>query len=63
MEFEKLREIIADVMNIDEKEIKEDSSLKTIWVRIRWMYFRLSWALKTLLILRLIMMKQRRSLQ
>lgn len=25
MEFEKLREIIADVMNIDEKEIKEDS--------------------------------------
>ncbi len=35
MEFEKLREIIADVMNIDEKEIKEDSLLKTIWVRTR----------------------------
>ena len=28
MEFEKLREIIADVMNIDEKEIKEDSSFE-----------------------------------
>ena len=29
MEFEKLREIIADVMNIDETEIKEDSSFET----------------------------------
>ena len=28
MEFEELREIIADVMNIDEKEIKEDSSFE-----------------------------------
>ena len=28
MEFEKLREIIADVMNIDEKENKEDSSFE-----------------------------------
>ena len=28
MELEKLREIIADVMNIDEKEIKEDSSFE-----------------------------------
>ena len=28
MEFEKLFEIIADVMNIDEKEIKEDSSFE-----------------------------------
>ena len=28
MEFEKLREIIADVMNIDEKEIKEDYSFE-----------------------------------
>ena len=28
MEFEKLREIIADVMNIDEMEIKEDSSFE-----------------------------------
>ena len=28
MQFEKLREIIADVMNIDEKEIKEDSSFE-----------------------------------
>ena len=28
MECEKLREIIADVMNIDEKEIKEDSSFE-----------------------------------
>ena len=28
MEFEKLREIIADVMNSDEKEIKEDSSFE-----------------------------------
>ena len=28
MEFEKLRENIADVMNIDEKEIKEDSSFE-----------------------------------
>ena len=28
MEFEKLREIIADVMNIDEKEITEDSSFE-----------------------------------
>lgn len=28
MEFEKLRDIIADVMNIDEKEIKEDSSFE-----------------------------------
>ena len=28
MEFEKLREIIADVMNIDEKEIKEESSFE-----------------------------------
>ena len=28
MEFEILREIIADVMNIDEKEIKEDSSFE-----------------------------------
>ena len=28
MEFEKLREISADVMNIDEKEIKEDSSFE-----------------------------------
>ena len=28
MEFEKLREIIADVMNFDEKEIKEDSSFE-----------------------------------
>ena len=28
MEFEKLRETIADVMNIDEKEIKEDSSFE-----------------------------------
>ena len=28
MEFEKLSEIIADVMNIDEKEIKEDSSFE-----------------------------------
>ena len=28
MEFEKLREIIADVMNIDESEITEDISFK-----------------------------------
>ncbi len=28
MEFEKLHEIIADVLNIDEKEIKEDSSFE-----------------------------------
>ena len=28
MEFEKLHEIIADVMNIDEKEIKEESSFE-----------------------------------
>ena len=28
MEFEKLSEIIADVMKIDEKEIKEDSSFE-----------------------------------
>lgn len=28
MEFEKLREIIADVMNIDEKEITEESSFE-----------------------------------
>ena len=53
MEFEKLREIIADVMNIDDGgDYKKILLLKTIWVRTRWMYFRLSWALKTLLILR-----------
>ena len=28
MEFEKLREIIADVMNVDESEITEESSFK-----------------------------------
>ena len=28
MEFEKLREIIADVMNIEESEITEDASFK-----------------------------------
>ena len=28
MEFEKLREIIADVMNVDESEITEDTSFK-----------------------------------
>lgn len=28
MEFEKLREIIADVMNIDEDEITEDASFE-----------------------------------
>ena len=53
MEFEKLREIIADVMNIDEKEIKEDSSfVKRSGCGLAGCIFRLSWALKTLLILR-----------
>ena len=58
------RKLLQMYMNVDEEEITmEILHLKMIWVRIPWMYSRLSWALKTHLILRSIMMMQRRSLQ
>ena len=37
MEFEKLQEIIADVLNVDPNEV----TMQMIWERIPWMYFRL----------------------
>ena len=41
MEFEKLQEIIADVLNVDPNEVTMETTLQMIWERIPWMYFRL----------------------
>ena len=41
MEFEKLQEIIADVLNVDPNEVTMETPLQMIWERIPWMYFRL----------------------
>ena len=43
MEFEKLQEIIADVLNLDVKDIHMDSKIMDDLGRIPWMYSRLLW--------------------
>ena len=59
MEFEKLKKIIAEVLNVDEEEISMDT---TLWMTLEltlWIFSRLLWVLKRNLILKLQMKKQR----
>ena len=49
MEFEKLRDIIVEVLNVDETEVT------------LWMYSRLSWVSRKSSISRFLMRKQRKS--
>lgn len=41
MEFEKLQEIIADVLNVDPNEVTMETTFTDDLERIPWMYFRL----------------------
>ena len=52
MEFEKLQEIIAEVLNVDPEEITMDTTFVVTSEQIPWMYSRLLWASKKSLILR-----------
>ncbi len=62
MEFEKLKKIIAEVLNVDEKRLLWIlHSLMTLEL-IHWMYSRLLWVLRKNLILRFQMKKQRKLL-
>ena len=63
MEFEKLKQIIVEVLNVDENEITMDTTFIDDLERIRWMYFRLLWALRKNLILRFQMSRLRKLLQ
>ena len=61
MEFEKLKKIIVDVLNVDENEITMDTTF--IWERIPWMYSRSLWDLRKNLILRFQTSRQKRLLR
>ena len=52
MEFEKLQEIIAEVMNVETDDITLDTSFVEDWVQILWILPRLSWELRKRLTLR-----------
>lgn len=52
MEFEKLQEIIAEVLNVDPEEITMDTTFVDDLGADSWMYSRLLWASKKSLILR-----------
>lgn len=63
MEFDKLREIIAEVLNVDADEITMETTFVDDLGQIPWMYFRLLWASKRNLILRFQTRTLRRSYQ
>ena len=53
MEFEKLQDIIADVLNVQKEDIKPEA-------RIPWIFSRSSWGSRKSSTSRSTMMKQRR---
>ena len=60
MEFEKLKQVIAEVLNVDPEEITPQT---TFWMTLEqtlWMYFRSLWESRRNLILRSPRRKQRR---
>ena len=58
MEFEKLKKIIAEVLNVDEEEITMETTFKMISEQIPSIFFRSLWGLKRNLTLRLQMKTQ-----
>ncbi len=46
MEFDKLKEVIADVLNVDPNEVTMETTFTEDLGRIRWMCFRLLWELR-----------------
>ena len=63
MEFEKLKKIIVDVLNVDENEITMDTTFIDDLERIPWMYSRSLWDLRKNSILRFQTSRQKRLLQ
>ena len=63
MEFEKLKDIIVDVMGCNPDEITMDTTFEMIWELIRLIFSRLLWELKMHLISKLKMKMQKRSQQ
>ena len=63
LEYEKLQEIIADVLNVDRAEVKMDTRFADDCVPTHWTSFRLSWHWRKPSILKLPMRMQRRSYQ
>ncbi len=63
MEFEKLKEIIADVLNVEVNDITEDTTFVDDLGADSLISSRLLWEWKKHLTLRSIMKKQKRSLQ
>ena len=61
MEFEKLQDIIADVLNVQKEEIKPETTFVMTSVQILSIFSRSLWGLKRSLISRSTMMRQRRS--
>ena len=61
MEFEKLQEIIADVMNVTKDDVQPETKFVEDLSRIRWISFRSSQSLRKHLTLRLTMKMQTRS--
>ena len=46
MEFEKLEEYIAEVLNVDAEEITMDTTFVDDLVQTLWMYSRLLWGIE-----------------
>lgn len=63
MEFEKLKKIIVDVLNVDENEITMDTTFIDDLGAVPWMYSRSLWDLRKNLILRFQTSRQKRLLQ
>lgn len=61
MEFEKLRDIIVEVLNVDETEVTMESTFIDDLGADLWMYSRLSWVSRKSSISRFLMRKQRKS--
>lgn len=63
MEFEKLKKIIVDVLNVDENEITMDTTFIDDLGADSWMYSRSLWDLRKNLISRFQTSRQKRLLQ
>ena len=60
MEFEKLKKIIAEVLNVDPEEITPESTFMDDLGETPWMFTRLSWASKKSLTLKWLPKRQKR---
>lgn len=60
MEFEKLQNIIAEVLNVEADEITLNTTFVDDLALIRWIFFRLSWESRRSLISKSRLRRQKR---